>query len=195
MKRAPDSRSFLPVKAALIVITVTAVTGGFALGYFVGKGVSSPTVIPILKQPVNDTASVTPVPNPNSDTRNESPSSAGTVRQIPSTDNKQTAAAMPISHETPPLKAEEKAEIKEEKKKDLYTVQIGAFKHQKDANTLKRNLEAKGFTAYINKESNSKGVTIFKVRTGEFEDKKEAAAFALKLKKEFRLNSFAMIKR
>lgn len=194
MKRATDSRSFLPVKAALIVITVTAVTGGFALGYFVGKGVSSPTVIPIFKQPANDTASVTPVPNPNSDTRNESPSPSGTIRQIPSTDNKQTAA-MPISHETLPLKAEEKAEKKEEEKKVVYTVQIGALKHQKDADTLKRNLEAKGFTAYINKESNSKGVTIFKVRTGEFENKKEAAAFALKLRKEFRLNSFAMIKR
>ncbi len=207
MNRTSKSRSFLPVKAVLIIITVTASTGGFILGYFVGKGVSSPNVIPLIKQPVNDAVSAAPAPNPNPDSRNEPSSPAGTAGQTPSTENKQTSAT-PISHEALPSKAEIKEEgnvesgkdvssesAVESEKKAVYTVQAGAFKRQKDADVLKKNLEGKGFTASIKKDSNSKGMKLFKVRTGEFENKKEAAAFALKLKKEFGLNSFATIKK
>lgn len=206
MNRASKSRSFLPVRAVLIIVTVTASTGGFILGYFVGKGVSSPTVIRSINQPVNDAVSATPAPNPSPELRNEPSSPSGSSGQTPPAENKQPSAT-PISHEALLSKAEPKVAgnvinskdvasepAVESEKKVVYTVQAAAFKRQREAAALKRNLEAKGFTAFIKKETNPKGVTLFKVRTGEFENKKEAAAFALKLNKEFGLNSFAAMK-
>jgi cell division protein FtsN len=80
-------------------------------------------------------------------------------------------------------------------KKVVYTVQAGAFRGKKDAETLKHKLEAKGYKVFVRKESNSKGTTLYKVRAGEFETKKEASLFALKLKKTDDLNAFAIEKK
>jgi cell division septation protein DedD len=79
--------------------------------------------------------------------------------------------------------------------KVVYTVQAGAFRSQKDAEALKRKLEAKKYKALIKKEADAKGVFFFKVRSGEFENRKEASVFALKLKKTDGLDAFAVEKK
>jgi len=78
--------------------------------------------------------------------------------------------------------------------KVVYTVQAAAFKHQKDADALRQTLEDKGYKVSIKKEPNPKGVVLFKVRVGEFGQKKDASVFALKLKKTDGLNAFAVVK-
>ncbi|MBT9536866.1 MAG: SPOR domain-containing protein, partial [Nitrospirae bacterium] len=74
-----------------------------------------------------------------------------------------------------------------------YTVQAGAFKNLKEAETLKHKLETKGYKAYIKKYAASKNPKLYKVRTGEFAAKEEAAALALKLKNEG-LKAFVTLK-
>lgn len=73
-------------------------------------------------------------------------------------------------------------------------MQAAAFKHQKDADTLRQTLEGKGYKSSVKKETNPKGAALFKVRVGEFSQKKDASIFALKLKKTDGLNAFAVVK-
>lgn len=63
-----------------------------------------------------------------------------------------------------------------------YTVQVGALANQKAANRLRVKLERKGYKATVKGMTSDKG-KLFKVTVGKFDTKKEAAAFAVKLKK------------
>ena len=90
--------------------------------------------------------------------------------------------------------AEPKVETDNSRQDDIkYTVQAGAFKNLKEAETLKHKLETKGYKAYIKKYAKSKNPKLYKVRTGEFSVKEEAAALALKLKNEG-LKAFVTLK-
>lgn len=75
-------------------------------------------------------------------------------------------------------------------KAKLYTVQIGAFKSASDANYLKTTFENKGYKPFISQVKDPKGRKIYKVKTGEFSDKKDAEVLALKLKKTEGLHSY-----
>ena len=72
-------------------------------------------------------------------------------------------------------------------------MQAGAFKNLKEAEALRHKLEAKGYKAYIKKYAKSKNPKLYKVRTGEFSVREEAAALALKLKNEG-LKAFVTLK-
>lgn len=82
-------------------------------------------------------------------------------------------------------------EKKERPLKEVFTVQAGAFKDKKEAETLKTKLEKKGYNITIVKET-GKGGTFFKVRIGVFDTKKEAELFAIKLRKTEGLHAFAI---
>ncbi len=71
-----------------------------------------------------------------------------------------------------------------------YTVQIGAFNSAADANQLKVSFEKKGYKPYITSAKDEKGHNIYKVKTGEFKDKKNADVLALKLKKTEGLHAY-----
>lgn len=71
-----------------------------------------------------------------------------------------------------------------------YAVQIGAFKNAADANLLKMTFEKKGYKSFISQGKDPKGRRIYKVKTGEFRDKKDADVLALKLKKTEGLNAY-----
>ena len=75
-------------------------------------------------------------------------------------------------------------------KAKLYTVQIGAFKNAAEANLLKTTFEKKGYTSFISQGKDPKGHKIYKVKTGEFRDKKDADVLALKLKKTEGLHAY-----
>lgn len=236
------SGAFLPGKAALIVITVTAVSAGFALGYFVGRSVSSFEPSLLKQSERSDLASVPAAPNSSLEPKNEVSSSPQT-----SPPESTQASVSPSLHGATPLTADmkneekmtpksQKAALTEKKiipgsgeesipsagvsnqdkgaigisdpevtakntlsqptdslnKKVVYTVQAAAFKQQKDAFSLRQTLEGKGYKVSVKKETNPKGVVLFKVRVGEFEQKKDASVFALKLKKTDGLNAFAV---
>jgi cell division protein FtsN len=112
---------------------------------------------------------------------------------VPARPDKATTAAQPPVRENNAGAAAESAGSPEEKV--VYTVQAGAFRGQKDAEALKRKLEAKGYKVTLKKETTPKGLTYYKVRAGEFARKKEAAVLAIKLKKTDGLNAFATLRK
>jgi cell division septation protein DedD len=72
-----------------------------------------------------------------------------------------------------------------------YTVQLGALKSAPEARRLKTKLEKKGYKTQITAStSKTKHERIYKIRTGAFDDRKEAEMLALKLKKAEGLNAF-----
>jgi len=247
MKRdGAHSGALLPGKAVLIVITATAVTGGFALGYFAGKSASSSSDPSILKHPAS--GDLLSAPNSPSGLKDEVPSPLPPQTQ-PSPPEHTQASATPSPYGAAPFAADVKSEEKsgakgqqaamtEKKvlpgsgersippagfanqdkgarsisdpeetaqntplqsadslsKKAVYTVQAAAFRRQKDADALRQTLEDRGYQVTVRKEPDQRGVVFFKVRVGEFVQKKEASVFAQKLRKTDGLNAFAVLK-
>ena len=85
---------------------------------------------------------------------------------------------------------------KENKKSDgpVYTVQIGAFKSSGEAEACRKKQAKNKLKTYITTASNTKKEKIYKVRTGEFKDKKNAEILALKLSKTEKLKTFVTLK-
>lgn len=186
-------RSFLPSsgRVILIIITVTAATGGFILGYYVGKSVPSSSPKPVAEtQPPNSAAIPAEGQAVNSPVKTEQ-SSSKEPPNPPAEGKEVKAQPQAVTPVVPP--PSEKTDI-EKAKKVIYTVQVGASRSLKGAEALKHTLENKGHKAYIKKETNSKGQVIFKVRVGEFENKKDAKVFALKLKKTEGFQTFVSTK-
>jgi cell division septation protein DedD len=68
------------------------------------------------------------------------------------------------------------SEISSEKK--VYTVQVGAFSTEKNAQNLANEIRDKGYQTYV-----VKGKTLYKVQVGEFKTSEEAKKISEKLKK------------
>jgi len=81
-----------------------------------------------------------------------------------------------------------------DEKTRLYTVQIGAFKSTEEAKQLKARFEKKGYKSFVSVLKDKKGNKIYKVKTGEFPDKKDADVLALKLKKTEGLHTYVTTK-
>ncbi|MDP2156811.1 MAG: SPOR domain-containing protein [Nitrospirota bacterium] len=78
--------------------------------------------------------------------------------------------------------------------RSIYTVQIGAFKNIAEAKQLKAKFDKKGYKSFISASTNKKAEKIFKVKTGEFREKKEAEVLALKLRKTEGLQTYVTMK-
>jgi len=76
----------------------------------------------------------------------------------------------------------------------LYTVQLGALKSAAEARSLKAAYAKKGYKTYIAAARNSRNEKIYKVRAGEFREKKEAEILAHRLKKNEGLAAFVTVK-
>ena len=70
-----------------------------------------------------------------------------------------------------------------------YTIQVGAYKTESNANQMVRNLLEKGYRAHISSDLKD-GAPLFKVHIEEFSDKKEARKLAEKLTAKENLSSF-----
>ena len=85
----------------------------------------------------------------------------------------------PVIVKTPEAESEinilKESETVSEKK--IYTVQVGAFSSEKNAQNLAREIKDKGFSTYV-----IKGKTLYKVQVGEFKSYKEAMDLSQKLK-------------
>lgn len=87
------------------------------------------------------------------------------------------------------------AEKPEKKNGPKYTVQIAALKSAPEARKMKVKLAGKGYKPYVSiVKDRKKHETIYKVRAGEFEDRKEAEILALKINKSEHLKSFVTAK-
>ncbi len=202
MKGSASGRDLLiRGRILLAIVIVAAGTGGFTLGYFVGRSMSPSAPLPI-GQSVNQVESSPSTPNQAPDLKTEAPPAV-----VPSGQSQPAETGAPENTVSPPQSASSKEKATEDTKpvspepaasseeKVVYTVQAGAFRGRKDAEALKHKLEAKGYEVSIKKETSSKGVTYYKVRAGEFQKKKEASVLALKLKKTDNLNAFATLKK
>ena len=70
-----------------------------------------------------------------------------------------------------------------------YTIQVGAYKTEANANQMVSNLLKKGYRAHINPDVKD-GALLFKIHIDEFSDKKQARKLAEKLTTKENLSSF-----
>ncbi|HAM49480.1 MAG TPA: hypothetical protein DCP92_01805 [Nitrospiraceae bacterium] len=214
MEGLPKTTRRLSGKLVLMIITVIVAAGSFSLGYFVGKN-SLPSqtmqsaVQPVVQKPSGAEApgeigkikpsEIAPstLPSPEQ-TVKKAEDSTGSRSAIPVQEPKRTVteSKMVTNTQSPTAQNNEKkapAEATHDQKTQdvavLYTVQVGAFKSQREADALKAKLEDNGYKA-LNLKVSSKGTTLFKVTVGEFAQKKEAEVVALKLKKTEQLKAF-----
>lgn len=68
--------------------------------------------------------------------------------------------------------------------RQTYTVQVGAFRMRKDAESLATQLKAKGFPSTIELSPPDTGQQLFLLKVGKFQSRSEAAEMRLRLKKE-----------
>ncbi len=76
----------------------------------------------------------------------------------------------------------------------VYTLQLGAFKNSAEAESVRKKYAAKGFKSYITVSTDKNQEKIYKVKTGEFRDKKSAEVLSLKLNKTEKLKTFVTLK-
>jgi cell division septation protein DedD len=76
----------------------------------------------------------------------------------------------------------------------VYTVQIGAFKSSAEAEAFRKKFEKKGFRTFITTAMNRDNEEIYKVKTGQFRDRKGAEILSLKLNKTEQLKTFVTLK-
>ena len=191
-------------KLALIAVTVTAMAGGFGLGYFVGRSVPAPPVQPAAQVVLSDP----PGPESRDPKEEVKPPDSPPLSpvQIPAGGGSATAGkgtpqapeglkpAASLAAETgKAVPAVNTSEDEKARSEPVYTVQVGAFKSRKEADTLKADLEEKGLKVRRQKIG-KKDKTLYKVMVGEFSEKKEAEVLALKLKKTEGLKTFVTVK-
>ncbi len=198
-----DKPSLFILGREFIIVIVVIFSGlSFTLGYFVGKmtkgedtSVPSQTAEAPAAPQKPDALSVLP------DSRQpDQPAAQSQETQI-STDPR-VSTERKAADETIPAKTDEQKPAAPgvspaqgtKDKEIIYTVQLGAFKSSADAENFKTNFDKKGYKTYIMLSKNSKNEKIYKVRTGEFRNRKDADILSLKLKKNENLNTFVTFK-
>lgn len=81
---------------------------------------------------------------------------------------------------------------KKESPAPTYSVQLGAFRNKAEAEKFKAKYSKKGYKIYIEAVKAEKNVKIYKLRTGEFSEKKDTEVLAVKLKKNDNLKTFVV---
>ena len=195
--------AFMLGKEFIIVLVIVFSGLSFTLGYFVGK--SGDRNAPLVLQPVESPGlfqkqELTPAPSslPIAPAPEQPqavmPPIGERVSQIISVTEKPARQKSAESQLREP--AQEKSARKVEPataiegKNVTYSVQIGAFKNIADAKNLKDKFDRMGYKSFISESRSKTAQKIFKVKTGEFSEKREAEVFALKLKKTEGLQTY-----
>ncbi len=185
---------FVLGKEFIIVLVIIFSGLSFTLGYFVGKS-GTPKPEPALQA----------VESPGQFQKQELPPAPPALLSAPTTE--QAQAILPPMKEpaSPAASVTEKPAVEKSAQKvapaavsegirSIYTVQIGAFKNIAEAKQLKAKFDKKGYKSFIFASTNKKAEKIFKVKTGEFKEKKEAEVLALKLRKTEGLQTYVTMK-
>ncbi|MGC2062744.1 MAG: SPOR domain-containing protein [Thermodesulfovibrionales bacterium] len=84
------------------------------------------------------------------------------------------------------------AQQKQDAPEPLYAVQLGAFRNKTEAEKFKAKYSKKGYKIYVEAVKANKNMKIYKLRTGEFREKKDAEILAVKLKTNENLKTFVV---
>jgi len=210
----------LPGKEFIIVVVVLFSALSFTLGYFVGKSgidrkpenLSPPAEItPASQKQVSET-----LPQPqNSPVAENTPRTGETAKNVQTQQKepfviveakqpepaKEKIRVQTVSQQTPKENnrkpaAMEGRDSQDSKQSDgpLYAVQLGAFKRSSEAETFRGRYDKKGLKTYITTSVNVKKEKIYKVKSGEFKDRKKAEVLSLKLNKTGKLKTFVTLK-
>ncbi len=206
----------------IIAVVVVFSSLSFTLGYFVGKNNAEKKPEPVV-QALPNPADVGPQqagpaaqPQPQ---RSEGQTSSGDIPfqdvktaqktvSLPSGEshNEGKTAEMPKEavnnmHKEAPKRepvessqADNRSHLKSVANDVVYTVQLGALKNAEEARQLRVKYAKKGYKTFITVSRSKNKAKIYKVRTGEFREKKDAEILALRLKKNEGLSAFVTVK-
>ena len=200
----------------IIIIVVVFSSLSFALGFFVGKNNAEKKaeyVVQAVPKPADSEQQQTPVSAQLRPAKPEGPPIKGetTVQDKKTTQQTEGGnggdkeglehreAASDLPKEAKKKEAGESADthVKSYSKpganETIYTVQLGALKNAAEARRLKVKYVKRGYKIYIVSSLNKHKEKIFKVRSGEFKDKKAAEILALRLKKSEGLAAFVTV--
>jgi len=219
--RKEDASVRIVGREFIIIIVVVFSSLSFALGFFVGKNnaekkaeyvvqaapkpassepqqnaVTAQPQSPIPEgQPINEEAPVQDKKTPQRTMSSHPESRTGGDKTGP--EHREAVSNLP--KEAKKKEAEKSAEtnnksnVKPVGSEIIYTVQLGALKNAAEARHLKTKYVKKGYKIYITASRNKHKEKIFKVRSGEFKEKKDAEILALRLKKNEGLAAFVTV--
>jgi cell division septation protein DedD len=214
----------LVAKGFIIAVVVIFSAVSFTLGYFVGKSGTDSTqknlplaaeITPVpqtqgqgtLSQPGNVAASENVVgveetakehvqtqqkavivveskqPAPAQTVKEKSQAQAIVQQAVKETTGKPATKESPVTQE-----------LISSTKEPVYTVQMGAFKSSAEAVAFRKKYDKKGIKTFVNTATTKKKEKVYKVKTGEFRDKKSAEILSLKLNKTEKLKTFVTLK-
>ena len=123
-------------------------------------------------------------PAPAQPVKEKSQAQAIVQQTVKETTGKPVAKESPVSQEPISSSAEEQ----------VYTVQMGAFKSSAEAVAFRKKYDKKGIKTFVSTATTKKKEKVYKVKTGEFRDKKSAEILSLKLNKTEKLKTFVTLK-
>jgi cell division septation protein DedD len=174
-------KTALPGRKFIIAVIVVVSALSFSLGYFVG-GAGDKGKQPGYRRVAAPEREVVPQVQEQPTPGNTPQVADATQSIIAASGDSPSLPVQPSAQKEP---AGHKVETDNSHQDNIkYTIQVGAFKNLKEAETLKQKLETKGYKAYVKKYAKSKNPKLYKVRIGEFAVKEEGAALALKMKNE-----------
>lgn len=201
-------------KGVVIVITIVFSCLSFTLGFFVGKfGTHNrPEVAAVATEPAMPSQNVQPQqlqsPLPAEALKDQTELSGTTAppQEIPGPKSENGPGHEParVARDALPTQVKEasKTAVQENKQDSarqrqdspdtLYAVQLGAFKNKAEAEKVKAKYSKKGYKIYIEAVKTDRNMKIYKLRTGEFREKKDAEVLAVKLKKTENLKTFVV---
>jgi cell division septation protein DedD len=146
------------------------------------------------KQSTNDQAEVVKTDD-NADTK--APSEKSQSNELPKesdSQSKEETESLEVSIEKSPLKNQDstpaKSAIPKIDPSGRYTVQIGAFQDQSQANRLLNSMKSKGYPAFIKQMESPDNKRWYRVRVGTFSTRDDALSYGDKIKeKESRIKS------
>ena len=211
-------------KEFIIVLVIIFSGLSFTLGYFVGKSggekpapvlqavepsapVQKPEVLPVPPSPAaavlpekQAQETVSPIARP---AEQQTAKETGTVqaeirkkigKQDPPPVQQKTTDSPAVTPAADKTMQKAESAPAQENRSIVYTVQIGAFRNIAEAKQLKAKFEKKGYKSFISAGKNKKSQKIFKVKSGEFREKKDAEVLALKLRKTEGLQTYVTLK-
>ncbi len=155
-----------------IAIAVLAIvsSASFALGFFVGRAAEHGAPAEVITLPVGPEETAAP-----EETARRRRESLRPVVRAP--------YPPPGREETPSVIRESPEGPDGRGTADTYSVQVGAYSDNADAEKIQENLLGKGYNAYIVKSTDRGRKTIYRVRVGDFNNKADAKRMVLKLKR------------
>ena len=167
LRRRRSSRSDLTVPViavGLLVILGAAGVFVYKMGFLESRDAEKPQAARSLPHVQQQGAQGTPAPI-------QVPPQTAPEERLPSP----ASPAPPPSPASPP--PPERTPVKRTAGKDLYAVQVGAFRNEKNAEALAKQFREKGYDAFTAPVQRN-GETLHRVLVGKFESRKEAAKIA-----------------